>query len=134
MTKHLYIVLLLFSFLSISAQNKKNYKIELKVKGVEDSVLYLANYYGDKTFLVDTALRKGKNNYLFEGKNWLNGGIYIIVGEKKNTIFEFLISDSQYLKFNSDINNLIEEMKVKGSNENALFFDYLAFQISNSNN
>lgn len=127
MIKRLFIFLFLFSFLALSAQNKRNYKIELKVKGIEDSVLYLANYYGDKTFLVDTATRKGKNNYLFEGKNQLDGGVYIIVGEKKNTIFEFLISDSQHLKFDSDTENLIEEMKVKGSNENALFFDYLAY-------
>ncbi len=126
MIKRLFIFLMLFSFLALSAQNKKNYKIELKVKGIEDSVLYLANYYGDKTLLVDTAQKKGKNTYLFEGKKWLDGGIYIVVGEKKNTIFEFLISDSQYLKFESNMDNLIEKMKVKGSNENALFFDYLA--------
>lgn len=127
MTKRFLTFLFLFSFLALTAQNKKNYKIEIKIKGIEDSVLYLANYYGDKTFLVDTATRKGKNNYLFEGKKWLDGGIYIVVGEKKNTIFEFLISDSRHLKFDSDIDNLIEEMKVKGSNENALFFDYLAY-------
>jgi peroxiredoxin len=127
MTKHFFTFLFLLSFLALTAQNKKNYKIEIKIKGIEDSVLYLANYYGDKTFLVDTATLKGKNNYLFEGKKWLDGGIYIVVGEKKNTVFEFLISDSQHLKFDSDIDNLIEEMKVKGSNENALFFDYLAY-------
>lgn len=127
MIKRLFTLLLLFSFLALSAQNKKNYKIELKIKGIEDSVLYLANYYGDKTILVDTAVRKGKNNYLFEGKKHLDGGIYIVVGEKKNTVFEFLISDSQYLKFDSDMDNLIEKMEVKGSNENSLFFDYLAY-------
>lgn len=127
MIKRLFTLLLLFSFLALSAQNKKNYKIELKIKGIEDSVLYLANYYGDKTILVDTAVRKGKNNYLFEGKKRLDGGIYIVVGEKKNTVFEFLISDSQYLKFDSDMDNLIEKMEVKGSNENSLFFDYLAY-------
>lgn len=127
MIKRLFTLLLLFSVLALSAQNKKNYKIELKIKGIEDSVLYLANYYGDKTILVDTAVRKGKNNYLFEGKKRLDGGIYIVVGEKKNTVFEFLISDSQYLKFDSDMDNLIEKMEVKGSNENSLFFDYLAY-------
>jgi len=127
MIKRLFVFLFFISFLALSAQDKRNYKIEIKVKGITDSVLYLANYYGDKTFVVDTATRKGKNNYLFEGKKWLDGGIYILVGEKKNTIFEFLISDSQYLKFDSDTDNLIENMKVKGSNENAIFFDYLAY-------
>ncbi len=117
----------MLSFLVLSAQEKKDYKIDLKIKGLEDSVLYLANYYGDKTLLVDTAYKKGRNNYTFEGNKWLDGGVYIIVGQQKNSIFEFLISDSQDLKFDSDINNLIEKMKVKGSNENALFFDYLSF-------
>lgn len=127
MIKRLFLSYFILSFLFISAQEKKSYKIEIKIKGLEDSVLYLASYYGDKTLLLDTAEKKGKYNYLFEGKNILNGGIYIIAGQEKNSIFEFLISDSQDIKFESDLNKLVERMKVKGSNENALFFDYLAF-------
>lgn len=127
MTKYIITLLLLFFFLAVSAQEKKTYKIDLKIKGLEDSVLYLANYYGDKTFLVDTASKKGKNSYVFEGEKWLDGGVYIVVGQEKNTIFEFLISDSQDLKLDSDMDGLIEKMKVKGSNENALFFDYISY-------
>ncbi len=65
MMKRLFTILLLFSVIFLSAQEKQSYKIDLKIKGLEDSVLYLAYYYGDKTFLIDTALKKGKNNYLF---------------------------------------------------------------------
>jgi thiol-disulfide isomerase/thioredoxin len=127
MIKNSLLSFLVFLCLNLSAQEKTNYKIELKIKGLEDSVLYLANYYGDKTFLVDTAKRKGKNNYVFEKKKNLKGGIYIVVGPSKNSIFEFLISDSQNLKFDSDMENLIEQMKVKGSNENSIFFRYLSY-------
>lgn len=127
MIKRLFLSYFILSFLFISAQEKKSYKIEIKIKGLEDSVLYLVSYYGDKTLLIDTAEKKGKYNYLLEGKNNLNGGIYVIAGQEKNSIFDFLISDSQDIKFESDLNKLVERMKVKGSNENALFFDYLAF-------
>ena len=124
--KRLLIFLLLFSVAGLSAQEKQNYKIDIKIKGLEDSVLYLANYFGEKTLLVDTAFRKRKNNYLFENKKLLKGGIYIVIGQNRNSIFEFLIADSQDLKFNSDMDNLIEKMEVKGSNENSLFFRYLS--------
>lgn len=118
---------MLFVLLSLQAQDRKSYKIDIKIKGLEDSVLYLANYYGDKTYVVDTAIKKGKYAYLFEDKKYLDGGIYIVIGQQNNSIFEFLIADNQDLKFDSDNDNLIEKMKVKGSNENALFFDYLAY-------
>lgn len=127
MIKRILLLSFLVSCLFSAAQDKKNYKIDIKIKGIEDSVLYLANYYGEKTFLVDTAKRKGKSSYVFEGKEQLEGGIYIVVGQTKNSIFEFLIADSWNMKFDSEEDNLIEKMKVKGSNENALFFDYLAF-------
>jgi thiol-disulfide isomerase/thioredoxin len=127
MMKRLFTILLLFSVIFLSAQEKQSYKIDLKIKSLEDSVLYLAYYYGDKTFLIDTALKKGKNNYVFEDNKHLDGGIYIVVGQNRNSIFEFLIADSQDIKFDSDIDNLLEKMKVKGSNENALFFDYLSY-------
>ncbi|MBN2237685.1 MAG: redoxin domain-containing protein [Bacteroidales bacterium] len=122
----LYLFILLFPFWA-QAQDKENYKIEIKIKGIEDSTLYLASYFADKTLLVDTAEKKGKNNFVFEGNGILEGGIYIVVGQAKNSIFEFLIADNQDLKFDSDLDNLIEKMKVKGSNENALFFDYLSY-------
>jgi len=125
--RRLFILFFCFISLLLIAQEKQSYKIDLKIKGLEDSVLYLANYYGDKTYLVDTAYRKGKYNYVFEDKKNLDGGIYIVIGQEKNSIFDFLIADSQELKFDSDMDNLVEKMKVKGSNENALFFDYLAY-------
>jgi thiol-disulfide isomerase/thioredoxin len=124
MLKHSFLFLFLISILFLNAQ--ENYKIEIKIKGIEDSTLYLASYFGDKTLLVDTASRKGKNSYVFEKQKQLPGGIYIVVGQAKNSIFEFLIADGQDLKFDSETDNLIEKMKVKGSNENALFYDYLS--------
>lgn len=123
----LFILFFCIISLHLAAQEKQNYKIDLRIKGLEDSVIYLGNYYGDKTYLIDTAYRKGKYNYVFEDKKNLDGGIYIIIGQGKNSIFDFLISDSQELKFDSDMDNLVEKMKVKGSNENSLFFDYLAY-------
>ncbi|HAG16120.1 MAG TPA: hypothetical protein DCG69_06280, partial [Bacteroidales bacterium] len=124
MLKHCLLFLFIISILFLNAQ--ENYKIEIKIKGIEDSTLYLASYFGDKTLMVDTASRKGKNSYVFEKQKQLPGGIYIVVGQAKNSIFEFLIADGQDLKFDSETDNLIEKMKVKGSNENALFYDYLS--------
>lgn len=125
--KHIFTLIFFLTIFHLNAQEKQDYRIDIKIKGLEDSVLYLGNYYGDKTFLVDTAVRKGRNSYVFEAKKSLDGGIYIVIGQEKNSIFDFLISDSQEIKFDSDMDNLVEKMKVKGSNENSLFFDYLAF-------
>lgn len=122
----LYLLLFILLFTGIlSAQ--ESYKIELKIKNHTDSVMYLANYYGDKTYLSDTAFLKGKGHYVFEKNEKLDGGLYIIVSQDKKSLFEFLVPQSPNVKFETEGPDYIGNMKVSGSEENELFYKYLVF-------
>ncbi|OYT16749.1 MAG: hypothetical protein B7C24_06155 [Bacteroidetes bacterium 4572_77] len=120
----LFTILNLFLF---AQAPKDSYKIEIKIKGSTDSVIYLANYYGDKTYLADTAYSNGKGNYTFQKDEELQGGLYIAVDQQKHTLFEFLVSDSRNIKLETNKENYIANMKINGSDENQRFFDYLRF-------
>ena len=117
-------VFVLFNVLLIQA--KDGYNIKVKVKGIKDTICYLANYYGDKQYLKDTANVDSKGNFVFQGQEQLPGGIYIIVLPDKK-YFEFIVNKEQRFSLETDINDLVKNMKIKGSPENKLFYDYLNF-------
>lgn len=123
--KNIFLSIFLLCVLHLNAQDA--YKIEVKIKNIPDSVLYLANYYGDKTYLADTAYVKGKENFVFEKNEKLLGGLYIVVSQDKKSLFEFLVADSPEMKFETEGPDYIAQMKVSSSDENQLFYDYLLF-------
>ena len=127
--RRLLFALLLFGFYlgSYAQISDDSYKIEVKLRGTTDTVLYLANYYGDKTYLADTAYLKGKKYFVFQKNEKLEGGLYIIVNQGRKSIFEFLLSDSRDIKFETNTDDYIANMKISGSDENTRFYDYLNF-------
>jgi len=110
------------------AQKDNHYKIEIKLKNNKDTVLYMANYYGDKTYLTDTAYNeKGKGLFVFSKDEELGGGLYIIVSQEKKSLFEFLVADSRDMKFETSNEDFVSHMKVHNSPENKTFYEYLKF-------
>lgn len=120
-------ILFLFILIPYILLAQERYKIDVKIKNNTDSVLYLANYYGDKTYLADTAWVKGSGHFVFEKDEKLNGGLYIAVSENKRSLFEFLVADSPEMKFETEGPDFIANMNVSNSFENELFYKYLDF-------
>ena len=108
----------------VSMNEMGGYKIRVKVTGVVDSTCYLGHYYGQHQYIDDTTKANAKGEMLFEGKEPLKGGIYFIVLPKKK-YFEFIINKEQDLALETDTLDLVKNMKIKGSNENKLFYEYL---------
>ncbi len=127
MKKLILIALIAGFFLQLKAQEKDSYRIELKFQNIADSILYMANYYGDKTYLADTAYSKGDGVFVFQKSRKPEGGLYIIVNQQKKSMFEFLVSDSRQMKFEINGNDFVKDMRVFNSRENELFFQYLNF-------
>ena len=120
-------LILLSLFASVTLQGfsgKGGYSIKVKMTGTKDTVCYLANYYGDKQYLKDTAFINKKGLFIFQGDENLQGGIYLIVTQDKN-YFEFIVNKEQVLSFETNAGNLVENMKIEGSPENTAFYDYL---------
>lgn len=102
-----------------------DYKIKVKVNGVSNDTIYLANYFGNKLFYNDTTISDENGYFEFEGKPYDEGGKYAVVipGPK---YFDILVSDEE-IHLETDASNFIRGMKVHESIENKLFFEYIHF-------
>jgi|JI10StandDraft_1071094.scaffolds.fasta_scaffold01937_17 thiol-disulfide isomerase/thioredoxin len=105
---------------------QEGYELRFKINGLKDSLVHIANYYGEKQYLKDSAYADANGNILFKGAESLPGGIYLFVFPNK-TYFEFLIDKEQKFNLECQMGNVIETMKIKGSNDNVLFYEYLKF-------
>lgn len=106
------------------------YRIKFQIKGISDSVCYLANYYGDKTYLDDTAVVDKTGKFTFESDSMLPGGVYIVAGEKNNKYLEFIINNEPRFSVVTDVSDLIGKVKLTGSRENEVFYKYINANIS----
>src|ERR1051326_262738 len=126
--KKILMFLFLLSSTALLAGND-GYSIKIRIKPLKDSVIYFGNYYGDKTVVVDTSRVDANGNAVFEGKKKLDGGIYLIVLPTKK-FMEVIIDKEQNFSMETDTNDLVRKMKVKGSEDNILFYKYLSFITS----
>lgn len=120
-------ILFLLFLVPFFVKSQESYKIDISIKNYSDSVLYLANYYGDKTYIADTAQLNGNGHFVFEKSEKLDGGLYIVVSQDKKSLFEFLVADSPEMKFETEGEDFTANMKVSNSSENKLFYKYLDF-------
>ena len=105
------------------------YKIKVQLTGIADTVCYLANYYGDKTYLTDTAKVDAKGKFAFEGDSSLPGGVYIIAGQSNNKYLEFIIDRLQDFSISADISTISTNVRFDRSPENVLFFDFIQYNM-----
>jgi peroxiredoxin len=120
------VVLLLLLAVSFRASSQSS-GYDLKVKtGLRDTLCHLANYYGEKQYLQDSAKSDVRGMVEFKGKEKLPGGIYLFVFPNK-TYFELLLDKEQAFTMECDPADVINTMKVKGSDENTRFYEYLQF-------
>jgi len=100
------------------------YVIKVKVKGLKDSVAYLANYVGKNIYYYDTAVVENET-FTFRKKD-IPHGVYAIIAslKPKPVYFDILINEKK-ISLETDINNIIPSMKIHKSKENKLFFGYI---------
>lgn len=104
-----------------------SYDIRIQIQGLpKDSICYLANYYGDKQYIQDTAKADTNGKLVFNGSKKLKEGMYLLVMPGKK-YFDFLIDDTQNFSLETDTADFVKNVRVKGSGENKLFFEYLNY-------
>lgn len=105
---------------------QKGYHFILTIEGNNDSVMYLGNYYAGKTYATDTARRNKKGQFVFEQKTRpLYPGLYFFTNPKGNYV-EFIVygGEKPHFTFSTKEEQWTENMKVKGSKQNELFYNY----------
>jgi len=128
MRKNLFAILFIcLAFVSGFATNKTPMNIKITVKGLENSTMILANYYGDKQYVKDTLQLDKKGTVVIKQDTTYPGGVYLAVFPALgNRYFEFIISESAFT-LETDSNDLTGHVKVTGSLENGLFYDDMKF-------
>lgn len=122
MRNFLAVIALLFVF-NAGAQTQ-GHKIEIKIRGLKDTFCLLANYYGDKQYVKDTGWVDSKGYMVFQKKEKLPQGIYMLV-LPKHTYFEIAVpQDDQEFYLENDTNLTAPGMIIKGSRENEVFYEY----------
>ncbi len=128
MKKLLFSLSLLSIITTISAQTSQGHDIRINFKNCKDTVMYLAFYQFDKSYLADTCKKVVKGNIVFKGKNTLEKGVYYLVSQDKARYFDFFISDNnQKITMSTDTVDLVKNLKSTTSKENDDFFTYIKF-------
>lgn len=127
--KNISLIFAAASLILSSTLFSQGYKITVKVENTQDTIMYLVNYNGDKQYIKDTVENQGNGTFIFQGDEKLPQGIYIAARQDKNN-FEFLVTEDQNFKLSTTYENMVENMKVKGSKENKYFYDFLQFADS----
>ncbi len=123
--------LIFLSVISLSAlaQDKMpTYDFKFKITNLSDStdsVAYLANYYGSKQYYFDTATFEPGGVLHFKGDS-IMGGIYSIILSDKKSYFEFVVNEPK-IEMETKSGGFVNSMKVKTSDENTKFYEYLGF-------
>lgn len=121
------LITLILTTISFISHSQEYYRINVKLEGLNDSLLIMASYIGDKQFIVDTAYADKQFNYRFTGDSLLPEGMYIIAGSNKTKLFDFIISGNQQLTIIGDKNKLPASLKSKNDDENTVLFNYINF-------
>ena len=114
------------AFLSVcSLSFAQNYSISGQVDGLEDGDVLLGYYYGDKQYVKDT-VQSVNGAFVFEADETLESGLYFMLLADQQS-FQLVVDEDKTFSFHTSKANLIGEMKIDGSIENKLFYDFQQF-------
>ncbi len=121
--------LLFLVFLGINLVSAADaYKIDVKVNGFSEKEAYLGYHFGDKQYIKDTVSVSPDGSFVFKGEEALKGGVYLVILPPDNQYFQILIDkDEQFFQVETTVGNMNADVKIKGSDENQLFYSYMNF-------
>jgi thiol-disulfide isomerase/thioredoxin len=114
---------LLISTLSFG---QSGYNLQFKITGLKDTVVYLGHFYGEATYIKDTAQVNSEGVFAFQGKNTLRQGVYFLV-LGKNKQFDMVMGHDQHFAMTTDRREYYLNMVVSGDEDNNLFFENMTF-------
>src|SRR6478735_8685212 len=126
MSKPRFLILSLLTLFSFNTFAKDGYNITIKITGLPKQKLLLGYYYGDKQYIRDSAMTDATGKAVFKGKETLDGGIYLIASEQRSLLLDLVVTEQEFT-LETDTNDLIGHMVVKGSPEIPGFFNYSKF-------
>ena len=103
-----------------------SFRVRLTTPSYKEGLAYLCYHFGKNLNIEDSAYIDDKGEATFSGNRLLLGGIYAIVFPGKSVTFDFFVDKNQDISIYADVNDL-QNVVIKGSDENKLFRDYQKF-------
>ena len=108
------------------------YKIEGNLEGYEQASIFLAYYFADKQYLLDTSLVEN-GSFLFTGRDSLNPGVYLIIMPPENKYFQIVVNNPHpNISISANCAALQRTLRFEGSTDNTLFYENLRYVASMS--
>ncbi len=104
----------------------QGYKIDVSVKGWQDTTLILGHYFNKKMLVNDTIFIDSNGKGAFIGDETLPGGVYIIYMPDKS-YFDIIIDDEQHFSISANKENPVQTLVVKNNKQEKAFNDYQKF-------
>ncbi len=126
--KRILLALSALFFISFSILAQGGYEIKIKINDFDQKQLYLGYHYGDKQYINDTVDIDDKGYFTFTDEEPLKGGVYLVIMPPDNQYFQLLIDEGQqYFSIETSVKDPVANIKINGSTDNQLFYDYLNF-------
>ncbi len=120
--------IVLVSIFILSSLLVQSQEIKFTIKGLQDTTVNMAKYYGKKLYYADTAVSK-KGIIVFDGAKHPSGVYALVLPGQK--YFEFIIDNEKVDMQVNDQNDFIGSMVVNKSKNNKIFYDYIRFMSEN---
>ena len=105
----------------------QGYKIEATLVGLKDTSCILGhyNYSGQQFIAKDTARADATGRMVFEGRENLPGGLYLILLPGQQKLVQVVYSGKETnFSLKTDTSSIVKSMVVKGSEDNRIFYEY----------
>lgn len=124
--------ILFFSCFAMAAlwagNDESGYNIKIKINDYTYDTLFIAYHFGDKQYIKDTIVRGADGQFLFQGADELECGIYLVVMRPDNNYFQILVTDKEQ-RFSLEATKAkpTETIKFSAAPDNKLFYEYLNY-------
>ena len=105
----------------------ENGNFTFQVEGMGAGAVRLVGILNDQQFLVDERSSDANGQVQFQKDEPYRQGIYFAL-LPNNANFQFMITEDQTFTMSTTINDLVGQMKVEGSLDNALFYDNIRYE------
>ena len=124
--RHLFFALCVL--ISTFGAAQPGYDLRFKITGLKDTIVHLGHFYGEATYIKDTAQVNSHGEFAFEGKKTLRQGVYFLV-LGKNKQFDMVIGNDQQFSITTNRAEYVKNMVVTGDEDNKLFFENMVFNM-----
>ncbi len=129
--KNAFLFLLLFFSTQLIAGDpttKGGHLITVKLDNYPHNTLVLGFYYGEKTYVKDTAIVDAKGVFTFKADTLLPCGMYLLVLQPDNNFIQFAMGEEDQEFFvSADAKDPVKTLQVKGSTEVHEFYEYMRY-------